>query len=331
MKVAELGEFGLIDLLARMIADAGVDQLGPDQPIISIGDDAAAWRGDTSIQLATIDTMVQDVHFTLETITWKELGGKSLAINLSDIAAMGGMPKYALIALALPENTPVEAVMEIYEGMIEAAQKYKLGIVGGNVSRATEISITVTVLGSSPLNKIMRRSTARPGDIIAITGYPGSAGGGREMQTKKLKFKPKVMKYLRGAFLHPIPRVNEGQLLVRCGITTGIDVSDGLIADLGHICKASGVSARVYVERLPIHEMLKASYGEKAVELVLTGGEDYELLFTGSNEAIERVKMEIACPVTDIGEIITDEVRKIDLVDTKGKLKKIDKTGWSHF
>jgi thiamine-monophosphate kinase len=137
MKVTELGEFGLIDLLARMIADAGVDQLGPDQPIIGIGDDAAAWCGDTSIQLATIDTMVQDVHFTLETITWKELGGKSLAINLSDIAAMGGLPKYALVALALPENTPVEAVMEIYEGMIEAAQKYKLGIVGGNVSRAT--------------------------------------------------------------------------------------------------------------------------------------------------------------------------------------------------
>jgi thiamine-monophosphate kinase len=331
MKVAELGEFGLIDLLATMIHDAGVDRLGPDQPIIGIGDDAAAWRGDTSIQLATIDTMVQDVHFTLETITWKELGWKSLVINLSDIAAMGGVPKYALVALALPEDTPVAAVKKICEGMIEAAQIFKLVIIGGNISRAPEISITITVLGSSPLNKILRRSTTKTGDVIAITGYPGSASGGREMLTRKLEFKPKTAKYLRDAFLHPIPRITEGQLLVSCGITTAIDVSDGLIADLGHICKASGVSARVYIERLPIHEILKASYREKAVELVLAGGEDYELLFTGSNEVIARVKGEIACPVTNIGEIISGEVGKIDLVDTKGKPVKMNKTGWSHF
>jgi thiamine-monophosphate kinase len=331
MKVTELGEFGLIDLLARMIADAGVERLGPDQPIIGIGDDTAVWRGDTSIQLATVDTMVQDIHFTLETISWKELGWKSLAINLSDIAAMGGVPKYALVALALPEDTTVEAVMKIYEGMIEAAQKFKLVITGGNISRAPEISITITVLGNSPQNKILRRSTAKPGDVITITGYPGSAGGGREMLTRKLEFKPMTAKYLRDAFLHPFPRIAEGQLLASCGITTAIDVSDGLIADLGHICKASGVSARVHIERLPIHEILKASYGKKAVGLVLAGGEDYELLFTGSNEAIERVKSEIACPVTDIGEIISGEVGKIDLVDTKAKPVKIDKTGWSHF
>jgi thiamine-monophosphate kinase len=331
MKVADLGEFGLIDLLAKMTHDAGVDRLESNQPIIGIGDDSTAWRGDTSIQLATVDTMVQDVHFTLETITWKELGWKSIAINLSDIAAMGGTPQYALIALALPEDTPVAAVTEIYEGMIEIARQYKMAIVGGNISRAPEISMTVTVFGKILENIILRRSTAKPGDIIAVTGYPGSAGGGREMLTKKLKFKPEAAKYLRDAFLRPIPLINEGQTLVRHGITTAIDVSDGLLADLRHICEASRVGARVDTSRLPIHEILRSNFGEKAVELALAGGEDYELLFTGGAKDIQGVKEEIACPLTVIGEITTGEAGQIDLVDARGKHLKTDKTGWLHF
>jgi thiamine-monophosphate kinase len=331
MKVAEMGEFGLIDLLAKMTRDAGVDRLGPNQPIIGIGDDAAAWRGDTSVQLATVDTMVQDVHFSLENTTWKELGWRSIAINLSDIAAMGGVPLYALVALALPEETPVATVTEIYEGMIEIARQYKLAIVGGNISRAPQISITITVLGSSPGNKILQRSTAMTGDVIAVTGYPGSAGGGREMLARKLKFKPKMAKYLRDAFLHPIPRIKEGQLLVRHGITTAIDISDGLIADLRHICEASRVGATVHIGRLPIHETLKSSFREKAVELVLAGGEDYELLFTCSNEVIKRVMGEMACPLTIIGEITAGEAGQIDLVDAKENPVKVKKTGWSHF
>jgi thiamine-monophosphate kinase len=331
MKVAELGEFGLIDLLAKMIADSGVDRLGPDQPIIGIGDDAAAWRGDDSIQLATVDTMIQDVHFTFKTTTWKALGWKSLAINVSDIAAMGGLPRYALVALALPEDTAVEAVTQIYSGMIDLARQFRLAIVGGNISRAPEISITITVLGNSPDNKILRRSTARPGDIIAVTGYTGSAGAGREMLTKKLKFEPEAAKYLREAFLHPIPRITEGRLLVKHGIDTAIDTSDGLFSDLRHICEASRVSARVHIDRLPVHETVKASFGDKAVELALGGGEDYELLFTGSAGAIDRVRAETTCPVTGIGEITAGEPGKIDLLDARGNPFKVSQTGWSHF
>ena len=331
MKVSELGEFGLIDLLAKMIADAKVDRIGPDQPIIGIGDDAAAWRGDASIQLATVDTMIQDVHFSPETITWKELGWKSLAINLSDIAAMGGVPQYALVALALPEDTQVEVVTRIYEGMIELAQQSIVAIVGGNISRSPVISITVTVLGSSPDNKIMRRATAIPGDIIAVTGHPGSAAGGREMLAKKLKFKPLETIYLREAFLRPIPRITEGQLLAKQGITNAIDISDGLLSDLRHICEASRVSARVDIDRLPIHEILKTNFGERAGELALAGGEDYELLFTGSAKTIDRVKAEISCAVTSIGKITAGEPGKINLFDAKGNPVKIDKTGWVHF
>jgi thiamine-monophosphate kinase len=330
MKVAELGEFGLIDLLDRMIADSRVNQLAPNL-IIGIGDDAAAWQCTASIQLATVDSMVQGVHFSLETTSWKELGWKSLAINLSDIAAMGGIPEYALVNLALPEDTEVENVTEFYRGMIKLAQQFKVAIVGGNISRSPQVSITITVLGSSLDDSILRRSTARPGDTIAVTGYPGSAAAGLEMLTKKLRFKPDVTRYLRGAFLHPVPRIAEGQLLVKHGINTAIDISDGLLSDLRHICEASKVSANVFTDRLPIHDMFKASFGEKAREMALGGGEDYELLFTGSDDTINEIKDEMQCPVTTIGEIIAGEPGKINLLDARGKPVKTSRTGWQHF
>jgi thiamine-monophosphate kinase len=331
MKVSELGEFGLIDLLAIMISDSKINQFTPNQLIIGIGDDAAAWRSDASVQLGTVDTMTEGVHFSLETITWKELGWKSLAINLSDIAAMGGVPRYALVALSLPEDTEVENVAGLYEGMIELARQSQVAIVGGNISRSPVVSITITILGSSLNNKILRRSTAKPGHAIAITGYLGSAAAGLEMLENKLKFTPEVTKYLRDAFLHPVPRITEGQLLVKCGITTALDISDGLIADLRHICEASGVGARLNTDLLPIHPAVRDNFGERARELALSGGEDYELLFTGTTGIIKRIKAEMEYSVTAIGEITAGERGKINLLDADGHPIKISKTGWEHF
>jgi thiamine-monophosphate kinase len=331
MRVSKLGEFGLIDLLAKMIAEAKVDRLAPDRPLIGIGDDAAAWRPDAAIELATVDTMVQDIHFSLDTTPWQELGWKSLAINLSDIAAMGGVPEYALVALALPEDTAVESVTALYEGMIELAKQSRTAIVGGNISRAPQVSVTITVIGKSLNETILRRSAAMPGDTIAVTGYPGSASSGLEMLTNKLKFKPEATKYLKSAFLHPVPRLDEGQVLIKRGIKTAIDISDGLISDLRHICEASKVSARIDVDRLPIHPMVKSSFGDKARVLALSGGEDYELLFTGPAAAVNRVQTELKCPVTVIGEITAGEPCKIELVDASGKAVRITKTGWQHF
>lgn len=172
MIVAEIGEFGLIDLLDKMIADARIDRLSPDL-IIGIGDDAAAWKCSGSIQLATVDSMVQGVHFSLETTPWQELGWKSLAINLSDIAAMGGIPRYALVALSLPPETEVADVTALYQGMIKLARRFKVAIVGGNISRAPEVTVTITVIGGSLNHDVLKRSAAMPGDAIAMTGYPG--------------------------------------------------------------------------------------------------------------------------------------------------------------
>jgi thiamine-monophosphate kinase len=330
MKVSELGEFGLIDLLALMISDSKINLSAPNQLIIGIGDDAAAWRGNAAIQLATVDAMIQDVHFSLDTITWQELGWKSLAINLSDIAAMGGVPQYALIALGLPEDTEVAAVTGIYEGMIVLARQSKVSIAGGNISRSPVISITITVLGSSPNNKVLKRSAARPGETIAVTGYPGSAAAGLEILKNKKEFAKDDI-YLREAFVHPIPRLAEGQWLVKHGVSTAIDTSDGLLADLRHVCEASQVGARVDTVKVPIHTAVRDNFGERALELALSGGEDYELLFTARDEIIERLKTEMTCPVTGIGKITAAPPGEIDLRDAEGRTVSIDRTGWTHF
>ena len=330
MKVSKLGEFGLIDLLNKMIKDAEINKASPDL-ILGTGDDAAVWKGSGRIQLATVDTMVQGIHFTLETTTWEELGWKSLSINISDIAAMGGIPHYALVALALPYDVEPENIKRLYRGMIKIAREYKVAIVGGNISRASQVSITITVLGSSPDSKILKRSTAKVGDTIAITGHAGSAAAGLEILEKGLKFHSKTTRPLKNAFLHPVPRIEEGRLLVKHGITTAIDTSDGLLADLRHICETSGVGARVIADLVPINDTVRDSFKEKALELALGGGEDYELLFTGEAKKIAALREDIKCPVTVIGEIIKGEPGKIELLDSQGKPFKTGRTGWRHF
>ena len=334
MKVSELGEFGLIDLLAKMVSSSQDKQTPAwQQLIIGIGDDAAAWYGDTSTQLATVDSLIQDVHFSLDTISWEELGWKALVANLSDIAAMGGMPKYALVSLALPGHTEVEDVTALYRGMMEGAQEFGVAIAGGDTSSAPLVIITITILGStkSQTQHILTRSGAKPGEKVAVTGELGAAAAGSEMLTKQLQFDADTANCLRRAFLHPCPRIAEGQLLVEQGVKTAIDISDGLISDLTHLCKASQVSARIEIDRVPVPPVVNANFGDRALELALSGGEDYELLFTGSSEIIDKVTRAAACPVTVIGEIVADEPGKITLVDRQGNPVSLHKAGWEHF
>ena len=332
MKVSELGEFGLIDLLAKMVSSSQNNQSEScQQLIVGIGDDAAVWHGDASTQLATIDSLIQDVHFSLRIISWKELGWKALAVNLSDIAAMGGVPGYALVSLALPGDTEVEDVAALYEGMIELAQQFEVAIVGGDTCEAPVVSITVTVLGSIKGEHVLSRSAARPGDKVAVTGYPGSAAAGLEMLTNKLQFAPDVTTYLRDSFVRPLPRIAEGQLLIEQGVTTAIDISDGLLSDLRQICKASQVSARVEVDRLPVPSMVRDNFGKRALELALSGGEDYELLFTAGDEVINKVRGEAPCPVTMIGEITAGKPGEVSLFDINGNPFNLREAGWEHF
>ena len=336
MKVSELGEFGLVDLLGKMVENSQDLRFNSwRQLILGIGDDAAAWYSDSSIQLAHVDSLFQDIHFRFDLTSWHDLGWKSLAVTVSDIAAMGGIPTYALVSLTLLDDNEVDDVTTMYRGMIELAKRYGIAIIGGDTSRAPVVSITVTVLGTTidrDKANILTRNSARPGDKIAITGYLGSAAAGFRMLSEKLKFDDESTSYLRDAFCKPLPRVSEGLILVRNGVKVGIDVSDGLISDLNHICKASHVSARINADKLPIHLVVKSKFKKEAIDLALSGGEDYELLFAAPDAVMEKVKTALSCPVTVIGEIAEeDRWGKAYIVDSHGKPYHLRKPGWEHF
>jgi thiamine-monophosphate kinase len=324
MKVSELGEFGLIELLSEVVAQGEKDP----QIVVGIGDDAAAWRGDGSTLLATTDTLVQGVHFTAES-TWRELGWKAVAINLSDIAAMGGLPRYALVSLSLPGDIEVEDVTQLYQGMTEIAKQFKIAIVGGNISSAPLVMITLTVIGQGQTEGILTRSAAVPGDLIAVTGYLGSSAAGLRMLADHLQFDAETVVFLRRAHLQPQPRIAEGQLLVGRRVRATIDISDGLVADLGHLCQASKVGAIIKVDQIPIHSRVLAAFPRESLDFALGGGEDYELLFTASKEIIHSVKEEADCPISVIGEIRSEG--EITLLDKKGQPFQVKKKGWEHF
>jgi thiamine-monophosphate kinase len=332
MKVSELGEFGLIALLAGVAR--GAEDRKKDawkRLIIGIGDDAAAWQAERSVQLATADSLIQDIHFKLEITSWEELGWRAMAANLSDIAAMGGIPRYALVSLALPGHTEVDDVVALYKGMAGLAEKFGVAIAGGDTSSAPLLVINITVLGSAGNKSLLTRSVAMQGEKIAVTGYLGAAAAGLEMLVKGLSFNAQATASLKEAFLKPNPRVAEGQLLVDGGVQVAIDISDGLISDLRHICQESQVGARVELDRVPVHPAVRANFGDRALELALTGGEDYELLFAASEEVLEKVKATVACPVTVIGEIVTAKEHEVTLFDGDGKQVSPAKSGWEHF
>ncbi|MGA2671470.1 MAG: thiamine-phosphate kinase [Dehalococcoidia bacterium] len=332
MRLSELGEFGLINLIRNSSARYENSGRTPWQEVlVGIGDDAAAWQSDNHIQLATTDTLVQDVHFDLDTISWEELGWKALAVNLSDIAAMGGIPKYALLSLALPSEVEVEDISKFINSMMHLAKEFEVAIVGGNVAASLNVVITLTIIGSSKGKNLLKRSTASFGEQIAVTGYLGSSAAGLEMLKGKAISNPEISNFLRRAHFKPMPKVKEGQILIEQGVKTAIDISDGLVADLDHICESSKVNAKIRIDKVPVHPVVSANFPNHQ-ELALCGGEDYELLFTADEATIGRVKQALNCPVTVIGAITKEKLpTRVTVVDSKGNIIPYNKGGWEHF
>ena len=328
MKVLKEGEFALID---RIIAEINKVKPGDWNTLVSgIGDDAAVIRSRSRYQVATTDCLIEGVHFEKNFLDWGALGWKALAINLSDIAAMGGTPKYALVSLALPLDTDVDDVVKLYKGMLELAKESGTIIAGGNISRASEISIHVTVVGDVPArSRVLLRSKAKKGDLIAVTGRLGAAAGGLKTLDGTLHPTRNDADSLKKAFWYPEPRLEIGKILVKYGIRSGMDISDGLLDDLGHILQMSKVGARIEAARIPVHPSV-AVLGFEGLNLAMNGGEDYELLFTGKMEAIEKIAAEACCPVTVIGEI-TRGLGKLEVFDANGNIMPIENKGWRHF
>lgn len=331
MRVAELGEFRLISKLADLVAARSDNRIPACADLlIGIGDDTAAWTSKPGIELITTDVLVEDIHFRLGHASWSDLGWKSIAINISDIYAMGGRPEYALVSLALPGSHDVINVIEMYRGMIDICNQYGIALIGGNISACEKIVINITLTGTA-LNRIMTRTAAKPGDLIAVIGYPGISAAALAALKMNVSLSQRALKLFNAAHLHPIPPLDSGPLLVACGVRAAIDISDGLLSDLGHICEASGVSATLYEQNLPVHPLLKRYFKQDYLKLVLTGGEDYKLLFTAGRSAIDKAAKCIKPAPTIIGEIASGKRGKITVRDRYGKQVKLDYRGWDHF
>jgi len=326
MKVADAGEFKLIEMLTDLFdsKEAGDLVIGP-------GDDAAAWRVHEGTMVATTDTLVEGVHFAWG--TWEDRGWKSLAVNLSDVAAMGAIPQYALLSLSMPAEMDVEDMLGLALGMKELARLHGVSIVGGNVSQSPVTVITMTVLGQAHAGRLLTRGSARPGDLLAVTGYLGSSAGGLRLLKDGVQVPESKVSGLVKAHLRPQPRIAEGQALVECGVRTAIDISDGLIADLGHICQRSRVGAAVEAHRIPVLPELKEVYPGDYLAMALTGGEDYELLFAAEEGIMQKALTALAGleggSAAVIGRIHGGTGVKI--VNERGSPLQIEVRGWEHF
>ena len=338
MELRDIGELGLIERLTRLVTQAGVAVSPPGAgfPLLTgIGDDAAAWRTRDAIELSTTDTVVEGVHFTRDTTPWLDLGWKVMAANLSDIAAMGGIPLYALVTLGLPEDTPVPAIEELYQGMIEICQEYDAAIAGGDVVRSPVTFVSVALNGIHH-GKPMLRSAARPDDLLATTGFLGSSRGGLELMTRHPSIDteeavhPEAAEYLRQVHHRPRPRVSEGHILVDSGVIAAMDISDGLMEDLGKMMTASGLAAQVDSWRVPLHPLLTRAFPDRALHLALAGGEEYELLFAAPAPVMEQALARIS-DATVIGRVVAGTPGEIRVQDQDGKELQVPEPGWDHF
>lgn len=313
MKLKDLGEFGLIKRLADDIS------INDAQVVAGIGDDAAAIKaGGPKLILFTTDSLIENVHFTCSTITPYQIGWKALAVNLSDIAAMGGVPKHGLVSIGLPPQTPVDFVDSFYQGIKDLANKFKVNIVGGDTARSPQLIVNISLLGEVEEEYLALRSGAKAGDKVLVTGDLGGSAAHR----------------LAGKHLPPRPRVEEGRVIVRrLWPTSMIDISDGLASDLRHICESSQVGAKIWSQKIPVSEktrQMSEQSGKDFLRLALEGGEDYELLFTASPRRLSKLMSEIDVSMTVIGEI-TDQKGKLLLIDKEGKLHPLESKGYEHF
>jgi len=278
------------------------------------------------------DTMVEGVHFNLDRTSWRDLGWKAMAVNLSDVAAMGCSPGYSVVTLGLHGGLPVDGLKEMYLGMADACRRFGGAAVGGDVVRSPVFFVTVAMTGmagdgDTPL---LLRGAARPGDQVAVTGSLGGSAGGLRMLAEGPVLDDKTGSYLRDAHNRPAPRVSEGAILRRDGVLAAIDISDGLVADLDKLCEASGVGAVVRSGLLPVDARLKAAFPQDWLSLALSGGEDYELLFTAPAGVISRAGESLNIPVSVIGEVL-EGPPKVTVLDEHGDALQLDAGGWDHF
>lgn len=323
MRLAELGEFGLIDRIKKNVAASPSVLLG-------IGDDAAALvPAQGCVTLITCDMLLEAVHFDLSFCDPESLGRKSLSVNLSDLAAMGAHPRQFLLGIALPKEVPIEFMDRFMAGVLEQAERFGATLVGGDTCASKGgIAISITALGEQRPELVLTRSGARPGDLICLSGTVGDAAAGLMALRQGVR-----EGFLVSRQLDPAPRVEAGVALAEGGLATAmIDVSDGVLGDLGHIREMSGVGARLELAQLPLSDEYRAACGDDPYALALSGGEDYELLFCidpGKRGEVEALFAKLALKFSVIGEITA--ALEVRLVAPDGGVYAPGHGGFDHF
>jgi thiamine-monophosphate kinase len=322
MRLKDLGERRVISRIRRAFGEPRTDIL------IGIGDDAAVVRAPRSLLLTT-DILVEDEDFRRSVHPPRLLGRKALNVNLSDIAAMGGRPLHALVGMAMPGDLEESWLRKFMAGFRSAAREARVALVGGDLSQADRVMISVTVTGEA--KSPVTRNGARAGDWIFASGTLGDAAQGfRLLEEGGLQEKGRGVRPLIRAFLDPVPRLDLGALLARRKLASAmIDISDGLSVDLAHICEESGVGAEVEASRIPISPALRR-LSKDPLALALNGGEDFELLFTvrpAKLAAVERLPSKFR--LTQIGRVTAG--KKIFLVTPDQKKTPLRTEGFEHF
>jgi thiamine-monophosphate kinase len=334
VKLREIGEFGLIARIKNSWPASS------PQVIQGIGDDAAVSSlGPGNDLVSTVDLLIEDVHFDLSFIDPYPLGRKSLAVNLSDLAAMGATPRWLLISLALPSRLSVEFTDRFFAGMRAVAQPHGVSLIGGDTSSSPDrLFISITLLGEGKKEGLVFRHGANPGDDLYVTGTLGDSLLGLHLaQSPKGRTPSREEKLLLERHLDPTPRLREGQVLAERRLARAmIDISDGLLSDLHHICEESQVGALIWADRIPqspaFRSLVPASPGEEW-KWALKGGEDYELLFSAPPERAKELAAlgkDWPCGITRIGRV---EPRSHGLVvrDEKGPVDPSSLKGYDHF
>ncbi|MGV6945960.1 thiamine-phosphate kinase [Sphingobacterium kyonggiense] len=333
----ELGEFGLIEYLTKQV------ELTQKSSVKGIGDDAAVLDFSNYKTLISTDLLLENVHFDLRYVPLKHLGYKAIQVNLSDIYAMNGMASQVTISIGLSSKFPLEAVEEIYEGALIACKKYGVDLIGGDTSASTQgLVISVTSIGYAETDKIAYRSAAKEGDLICVSGDLGGAYVGLQLLEREKQIfleNPNIQPDLEGKDyiverqLKPEARKDIVELLAALEIQPHamIDVSDGLASEILHICKASNVGCKLYEEKIPIDPMTYETareFGLDPTVCALSGGEDYELLFTIPQADYDKVKGQLDISV--IGHI-TEASAGYQMISKSGNVHDIKAQGWNAF
>lgn len=330
MELKEIGEFGLIDLLKE---DTIHD---PDTVVVGIGDDSAVLRPlPQRLQLVTADMLVEGVHFHLATSNANQLGHKAIAVNLSDIAAMGGTPRHAVISVALPAAIPVDFVLNLYQGMKDICRFHRVNIVGGDtVSSPSGLVINVTVIGDGSPDLVVCRSGAKAGDIIAVTNTLGNSGAGLDLLKLENWQQYDFAAPLVEAHLTPWPQVRAGAMIAAAGAASMDDISDGLASELHEIAAASNVSVQIQASLVPLSPEVRHAadlFGKNPLDYALYGGEDFQLLFTMDPEQFRQLQAsDIGAKAVKIGEVFPPG-QGVTMVREDGQIEKLYPRGYNHF